>query len=113
MQNTFLEKNPFYLLEILPSDKRETIISKAEEKAFFANGNEYEEAQASLITPTRRLTAELEWFFDVSATDYAQIIDSVKNNKEICIYAQKNSFFVFWLWWIRPWFYRWIHFQRT
>ena len=84
MQRTFLEKNPFYILEVMPGDKRASIISKAEEKAFFANGNECEEAQASLINPTRRLSAELEWFFSVSAKTQAEIIKSIKNKDEIC-----------------------------
>ena len=84
MQRTFLEKNPFYILEVMPGDKRASIISKAEEKAFFADGNECEEAQASLINPTRRLSAELEWFFNVSAKTQAEIIKSIKNKDEIC-----------------------------
>lgn len=84
MQKTFLEKNPFYILEVLPGDKRASIISKAEEKAFFADGNECDEAQASLINPTRRLSAELEWFFDVSANNQAETIKCIKNKKEIC-----------------------------
>ena len=35
MQTLNFYTNPFYLLEISPKDKRTTIISKAEEKAFF------------------------------------------------------------------------------
>ena len=81
MQKTFLEKNPFYILEVMPGDKRATIISKAEEKAFFADGNECEEAQATLINPTRRLSAELEWFFDVSAKTQAEIVKNIKSKK--------------------------------
>lgn len=84
MQETFLEKNPFYILEVTPGEKRASIISKAEEKAFFADGNEYEEAQSSLLNPTRRLSAELEWFFDITAKNQAEIINSIKNKKEIC-----------------------------
>lgn len=84
MQKIFLEKNPFYILEVLPGDKRASIISKAEEKTFFADGNECEEAQASLINSTRRLSAELDWFFDISAKKQEEIIESIKNKKEIC-----------------------------
>ena len=36
------KNNPFFILEVSPQDKRTTIISKAEEKAFFAEGNEIE-----------------------------------------------------------------------
>ena len=48
MRKTFLEKNPFYILEVMPNEKRGAIISKAEEKAFFADDNECEDAQAIL-----------------------------------------------------------------
>ena len=49
MRQTYLERNPFYILEVSPAEKRATIIAKAEEKSFFAEGNECEEAQASLL----------------------------------------------------------------
>ena len=83
MHNTFLEKNPFYVLEVSPGDKRASIISKAEEKAFFDDSNACEEAQASLINPTKRLSAELEWFFDISEKKQTEIFRSIKNKKEI------------------------------
>ena len=83
MHNTFLEKNPFYVLEVSPGDKRASIISKAEEKAFFDDSNACEEAQASLINPTKRLSAELEWFFDISEKKLTEIFRSIKNKKEI------------------------------
>ena len=44
MRKTFLEQNPFYILEVSPNEKRASIISKAEEKAFFSDSNECEEA---------------------------------------------------------------------
>ena len=45
MQVFNLNNNPFYLLEVSPRDKRATIISKAEEKAFFLEDGSGEVAQ--------------------------------------------------------------------
>lgn len=81
---SMLSKNPFFVLEVLPTDNRRMIISKAEEKAFFADGNECEAAQSDLLNPTRRLSAELDWFFAITAKDQAEIIESIKSKREIC-----------------------------
>lgn len=83
MRHTFLEKNPFYILEVSPGEKRASIIAKAEEKAFFSEGNECEEAQSSLINPARRVSAELEWFFGLAVNQQADIINNIRNHKEI------------------------------
>lgn len=83
MRHTFLEQNPFYILEVSPGEKRASIIAKAEEKAFFSEGNECEDAQSSLINPARRVSAELEWFFGLTVNQQADIINSIQNNKEI------------------------------
>ena len=83
MRHTFLEKNPFYILEVSPGEKRASIIAKAEEKAFFSKGNECEEAQSSLINPARRASAELEWFFGLTVNQQVDIIDNIRNHKEI------------------------------
>lgn len=83
MRHTFLEKNPFYILEVSPGEKRASIIAKAEEKAFFSEGNACEEAQSSLINPARRVSAELEWFFGLAVNQQADIINNIRNHKEI------------------------------
>lgn len=83
MRKTFLEQNPFYILEVSPNEKRASIISKAEEKAFFSDGNECEEAQAKLLNPEKRLTAELDWFCGVSIEKIADIYNSISETKEI------------------------------
>ena len=53
MGSVFLKDNPFYILEVSPSDKRASIINKAEEKAFFIDSNVAEEAQAKLLNPAK------------------------------------------------------------
>ena len=83
MQRTFLEKNPFYILEVMPGDKRASIISKAEEKAFFADGNECEEAQARLLNPEKRLYAEIDWFFDLTIERTVDIHNCISEGAEI------------------------------
>ena len=77
------KNNPFFILEVAPQDKRTTIISKAEEKAFFAEGNEIEYAQSLLIHPTKRLIAELNWFFNCSTQKQASIFNAIRNSKEM------------------------------
>ena len=83
MRQTYLERNPFYILEVSPAEKRAAIIAKAEEKSFFSEGNECEEAQASLLNPSRRISAELEWFFGITLNQQANIINSIRNKTEI------------------------------
>ena len=83
MRKTFLEQNPFYILEVSPNEKRASIISKAEEKAFFADGNECEEAQAKLLNPEKRLSAELDWFYEISIEKMADIHNCIRESKEI------------------------------
>ncbi len=83
MRKTFLEQNPFYILEVSPNEKRASIISKAEEKAFFADGNECEEAQAKLLNPEKRLSTELDWFYEISIEKMADIHNCISESKEI------------------------------
>ena len=83
MQVFNINNNPFYLLEVSPKDKRATIISKAEEKAFFLEGDSCEAAQATLLNPTKRLIAELDWFLDVDKRTIKKISKCIAENKEI------------------------------
>ena len=85
MRKIFLESNPFYVLEVMPNEKRGSIISKAEEKAFFSDDNECEEAQAKLLNPEKRLSAELDWFFDIPVEKIADIHNAIGESKEISI----------------------------
>ena len=83
MGNVFLKDNPFYILEVSPSDKRASIINKAEEKAFFIDSNVAEEAQAKLLNPAKRLQAEIDWFLDATKGQIQNINDSINKNKTI------------------------------
>lgn len=83
MGNVFLKDNPFYILEVSPTDKRASIINKAEEKAFFIDSNAAEEAQAKLLNPAKRLQAEIDWFLDATKGQIQNINDSINKNKTI------------------------------
>ena len=78
-----IRKNPFYVLEVAPTDKRATIIAKAEEKAFFLEGNSCDEAQASLLNPSKRLSAEMDWFCGYDEATISNIRQSIKNKTAI------------------------------
>ena len=80
MSFQFLENNPFFVLEVAPTDKRAAIISKAEEKAFFLEGNSCDEAQASLLNPSKRLSAEMDWFCGCDESTILKIRQCIKNN---------------------------------
>ena len=83
MQVFNLNNNPFYLLEVSPRDKRAIIISKAEEKAFFLEDGSGEVAQSTLLNPSKRLLAELDWFLDVDKRVANIISKCISDNKEI------------------------------
>lgn len=83
MEVHFITNNPFYILEVDPADKRTTIIDKAEEKAFFTDSKICEDAQTALLNPSKRLTAMINWFFDIPAEKITQISVSIELGKEI------------------------------
>ena len=83
MQTLNFYTNPFYLLEVSPKDKRTTIISKAEEKAFFLEDGSCEVAQATLLNPSKRLLAELDWFLDVDEKKVEKISKCIAESKAI------------------------------
>ena len=77
---TDLSKNPFYVLEVAPTDKRSVIIDKAEEKAFFFDSNVCDEAQTSLLNPAKRLSAEIDWFCGCDG----EAISRIRTNIDTC-----------------------------
>ena len=80
-----LSRNPFYVLEVTPTDKRATIIGKAEEKAFFLDGDTCNEAQTSLLNPAKRLSAEIDWFCGCDAETISLIRESIDKNTTITV----------------------------
>lgn len=63
-----LETNPFYVLNLTCNDNRRTIQSAAEEMSFMLEQDVCLEAQNALLTPAKRIEAELDWFVDLDAS---------------------------------------------
>lgn len=61
-----IENNPFYALGLTCKASRREIMAAAEEMSFSLDQDMITEAQNTLINPNRRLSAELDWFLDVS-----------------------------------------------
>ena len=62
-----VKENPFFILEVSPSDTLEVINSKYDEKAFLDEENEhlYDNARQILSSPAKRLSAEVRWFYNL------------------------------------------------
>ena len=56
-----LLQNPFYVLTATPLDNRYRVMEIAEERSLFQNASECMDAQAILIHPRKRLSAEIAW----------------------------------------------------
>ena len=56
-----LLKNPFHILGATPRDNKHRIMELAEEKSLLSEPDECMEAQAILIAPRRRISAEVAW----------------------------------------------------
>lgn len=63
-----LVDNPFYVLGVQPSDNLSIIDEKFDEKSFMDEEKEesYDYARQVLISPNKRLNAELGWFYNLS-----------------------------------------------
>ena len=62
-----VKENPFFILEVSPSDTLEVINAKYDEKAFLDEENEYlyDNARQILSSPAKRLSAEVHWFYNL------------------------------------------------
>ncbi|MGI5905984.1 MAG: hypothetical protein ACOX85_06935 [Candidatus Pararuminococcus gallinarum] len=83
MEIQFFDKNPFYILDVAPTDKRSIIISKAEEKSFFGDSDVCNEAQASLLNPAKRLSAEIDWFCGCGSDVISRIRENIESRTAI------------------------------
>ena len=63
-----LLKNPFHILGATTQDHRHRIIELAEERSLLGDANECEESRSILITPSRRISAEVAWLPGVDPT---------------------------------------------
>lgn len=76
---TFLSTNPFYTLNLPCTADRKAIVSAAEEQSFFCDAQACTEAQNALLNPSKRLSAELNWFLEESESTASKIRDCIQN----------------------------------
>ena len=72
-----IKENPFYILEVSTRDTRQKIVEMAEDKSLELDEELVQKAQSNLVTPSRRLTAELDWFPGVAPARISKIIDAL------------------------------------
>ena len=74
-----LTENPFKILEVIPSDNLNTINQQAEDKAFMDDENEriYEDARTTLLSPIKRVAAEIGWVYDKNIN---QVLSEIQRN---------------------------------
>ena len=79
------EGNPYLVLGVSCLDDRRKIISAAEDMSFLSDADECTEAQNTLITPNKRLSAELDWFIETDISLLNEIKTCLNNNNPIFI----------------------------
>jgi len=94
-----IKENPFYILEVSTRDTRQKIVEMAEDKSLELDEELVQKAQSNLVTPSRRLTAELDWFPGVAPARISKIIDALDsgnlgqiNQYDLPILAQINFY---------------------
>ncbi len=82
-QIQWLKTNPFFLLKVSPTDTRREITTAADEMSFLLDAEECANAQNVLLNPTKRLSAELDWFIDISQENIMLIRDNINKSLPI------------------------------
>lgn len=78
-----LLKNPFHILGATTRDHRHRIIELAEEQSLLGDANECVESRSTLITPSRRISAEVAWLPGVDPTLYDEILRHLDSPNQI------------------------------
>ena len=73
-----IESNPFCTFGLTCKASRREIISAAEEMSFSLDQDLITEAQSVLINPSRRLSAELDWFVDANDSQIQTILHKIE-----------------------------------
>ena len=80
-----LMSNPFYVLGATPSDNRRRIIALANDKRFDGNEAAVREARGILITPRKRLKAEVAWLPELEFEQICQILAERSGNPAVVL----------------------------
>ena len=78
-----LQENPFFILNISCSADRKTIVAAAEERSLFVNSAACVEAQNTLLSVTKRLSAEVDWFPDANELAINEIRNSIEKSSPL------------------------------
>ena len=80
-----INKNPFYILGVSTRDNRQKIVEMAEEKSLEIDEELCQKAQSTLITPSKRVEAEIDWFPGISPSKIEKILFNLNsgNTEEI------------------------------
>lgn len=73
--------NPFYVLELSCFADRREIVKKVDELSFYNDPQKCANAHTDLMNPTKRLSAELGWFYNCN--DITEIIKCIQNNEKL------------------------------
>ena len=72
-----LLENPFYILGATTRDNRKHILELAEEKSLITDPALCNKAKTELITPSKRISAELAWFPGLSPRNAENVLKMV------------------------------------
>lgn len=96
---TYLHRNPFYVLGLTTRDDRRTIVERAEERSLESDYEACQKARSDLTNPRARLSAEMSWLPGVSPTRAVDLVErivqsptSVRKETGIPPFAQANLF---------------------
>ena len=101
--DNILFDNPFYVLDASITDNRRKIAALCEDKSLYIDSKICEDARAALITPQRRLNAEMHWFPDCDSSEISHLLAYVKDTEKntdaeseiisnLCSLSQLNAY---------------------
>ena len=79
----YLDENPFYLLNVNITDNRRKILSKSEELELLLGSGKATSLINTLITPAKRLSAEIGWFIFADDNTVSEIRDLIRSDRSI------------------------------
>ena len=72
--------NPFWILDASPRDSKRVLHNKAENKSFELPEDICRNAENILLTPKKRLEAELSWFPGLSPKKTKELLEQVESD---------------------------------
>ena len=85
------EHNPFMVLDAMPCDSREQLISRQADLALFDDEHVTEKALAQLLHAQNRLSAEMRWFPQTSREELRRFRDFLTGADELAAIPDLNT----------------------